>query len=86
MKSKTIPFRRRSALVHQASARESALSAEERRLLTLAVSGFTNKEMAGQLHLSQSTISRRLLRICGKLGAKNRFELVLAAVDGDYLI
>jgi len=51
-------------------------------MLTLIVNGFTDKEMAGYLCLSESTIRRRVAGIRAKLGAANRFELVLVAVDG----
>jgi DNA-binding NarL/FixJ family response regulator len=76
---------RRPKPIHQAGEKNCPLSAEERQLIMLAVNGFTNQEMAGQLQLSKSTISRRLLRIYRKAGAGNRFDLVLAAVDGEFL-
>ena len=62
--------------------RDRPLSREDRQMLTLIVNGFTDKEMAGYLCLSESTIRRRVAGIRAKLGAANRFELVLVAVDG----
>lgn len=72
---------RQSSSDRQGGARNSALSAEERQLVTLTVSGFTNQEMASYLRLSESTIDRLMVRIRRKLGAANRFELLLAAVN-----
>jgi DNA-binding NarL/FixJ family response regulator len=57
-----------------------ALSTEERRLIALVAAGYSNKEMARHFALSESTIYRRAVRILGKLGAANRFELVLVAI------
>lgn len=56
------------------------LSPEERSLVALLVAGYTKKEMARHFALSESTIYRRTVRVFGKLGAANRFELVLAAI------
>jgi len=69
-----------------ADAKKRALSREERQLITLIVSGFTNKDTARCLCLSESTIYRRIAQLRNKLGAANRVELVLAAVDGGFLI
>jgi DNA-binding NarL/FixJ family response regulator len=57
-----------------------ALSSEERRLISLVVAGYSNKELARHFALSKSTIYRRAIRILDKVGAANRFELVLVAI------
>jgi len=57
-----------------------ALSNEERRLIALVVAGYSNKELARHFALSESTIYRRAVRILDKVGAANRFELVLVAI------
>ena len=57
-----------------------ALSIEERRLIALVAAGYSNKELARHFALSESTIYRRAARILGKVGAVNRFELVLVAI------
>lgn len=64
----------------QPGGEDFTLSAEERRLIALVVAGHTNREMARHFSLSESTIYRRTVRVIGKLGAANRFELVLAAI------
>ena len=77
---------RRTSAGCQAGEKNCAFSAEERQLIILAVNGFTNKDIACYLCLSESAICRRMARIRNRLGAANRFELVLAAVDGEYSI
>ena len=57
-----------------------SLSPEERSLVALLVAGYTTREMARHFALSESTIYRRTVRVFGKLGAANRFELVLVAI------
>ncbi len=58
-----------------------ALSTEERRLIALVMAGYSNKQMARHFALSESTIYRRAVRILDKVGAANRFELVLVALS-----
>jgi len=57
-----------------------ALSTEERQFIGLVAAGYSNKEMARHFALSESTIYRRAVRILDKVGAANRFELVLVAI------
>jgi DNA-binding NarL/FixJ family response regulator len=75
---------RQARPVRKARAKPRALSAEERQLIRLIVNGYTNKDLARYLAVSESTIYRRMVRIRNKLGAANRFELVLTAVDEDF--
>ncbi len=59
----------------------SALSAQERLIISLIVVGYTNRAIANYLSLSESTIHRRIVRIFATLGVSDKFELVLFAVD-----
>ena len=63
----------------QADGADFTLSAEERRMIAMVAAGCTNKEMARHFALSESTIYRRTVRIFGKVGAANKFELLLIA-------
>jgi len=65
----------------QANGEDFTLSTEERRIIALIVAGYTNKDMARQFSLSESTIHRRTVRIIGKLGVANKFELMLFAIN-----
>lgn len=64
------------------------VNANGRRLVTkreedivhLIEEGFTNREIASELHLSEHTVRNYLFRIFDKLGVSNRVELALFAV------
>jgi DNA-binding NarL/FixJ family response regulator len=51
---------------------------EEEVLLTVA-RGLTNLEIAAELHVSLSTVKTHLTSLMGKLGARNRVEMVIWA-------
>jgi DNA-binding NarL/FixJ family response regulator len=53
---------------------------EEQILLTVA-QGRTNSEIAGELHISLSTVKTHLTSMMTKLGARNRVELVMWAYE-----
>ncbi len=55
------------------------LTPAEVRLLELLVAGRTNRELAGDLYLSEATVKRSLQRLYAKLGASSRVDAVRAA-------
>ncbi len=57
-----------------------ALSAREREVLIYASKGFSSKEVAGQLFISERTVQTHLASIYDKLGAKNKTEALLLAL------
>jgi DNA-binding NarL/FixJ family response regulator len=57
------------------------LSSEEQRIVALVLAGYKNIDIARHLSLSDSTVCRRIVRVLGKLGVSNRFELTLFVVD-----
>jgi DNA-binding NarL/FixJ family response regulator len=61
-------------------ARPFGLTAREVDVVRAVVSGFSNKEIAKNLSLSEDTIKHHLSRIFDKVGASNRLELALFAV------
>lgn len=54
-----------------------AISAREREVLLLAARGFSSKEVAGQLFISERTVQTHLASIYDKLGARNKTESLL---------
>ncbi|MFE3167280.1 response regulator [Streptomyces sp. NPDC059224] len=61
--------------------RLAALSARERQVLTLVARGLNNTEVAGALDLSPLTAKTHVSRIMGKLGARDRAQLVIAGYE-----
>ncbi|MGH2468015.1 MAG: helix-turn-helix domain-containing protein, partial [Candidatus Limnocylindrales bacterium] len=57
------------------------LSAREREVLALALTGMTASAMAEALFVTEATIRSHLARIYAKVGVHNRVELVLAFED-----
>ena len=53
---------------------ERPLSARERQVLSLVTLGCSNGEIAGKLHLSESTVKSHLSSAFAKLGVRSRAE------------
>ena len=74
---------RRMKPSHSASGpgRNFGLSSREMEVIGLIVAGYTNKDLARELGISENTAKHHLTNIFDKLGVSNRLELVLYAVD-----
>ncbi|MFC9915866.1 response regulator transcription factor [Streptomyces sp. NPDC059862] len=57
------------------------LTARERQVLTLVARGLNNKEIADALGVSPLTTKTQVSRIMGKLGARDRTQLVIVAYE-----
>ena len=74
-------------LLHQVSQRAAepalpeSLSAREQEVLSLMSRGLQNKEIAGQLFITERTVKFHVSSILGKLGAGNRTEAVAMAAQ-----
>jgi DNA-binding CsgD family transcriptional regulator len=62
------------------------LSADDRRLLSLAADGLTDHAVARRLGVAQRTVERRMRRIMDRLGARTRFQAGLQAARRGMLI
>ena len=56
-----------------------ALSPREREVMVLAAKGFTNKQIARELRVTEGTVKIHLHRVYQKLGIKSRFALAILA-------
>lgn len=57
------------------------LSGREIEVLTLAAKGASNREIAGELWISEATVKSHLIRIYGKLGVNDRTAAVTTALE-----
>jgi DNA-binding NarL/FixJ family response regulator len=64
-----------------APARRQALSNREKQLLGMVVLGFTNREIADRLHLTESTVKSHLASGFRKLGVRSRAEASALILD-----
>ena len=68
---------------HRASeaTRDFGLTSRELQVIALIVAGYTNKDLARKLGISEHTVKHHLTNTFDKLGVSNRLELVLFAID-----
>jgi len=57
------------------------LTPREEQVVALVADGLNNREIAGELSLSEHTVKKYIFRIFDKLGISSRVELVLYAVN-----
>ncbi len=57
------------------------LTVREEEVLTTVARGRTNAEIAGELHISLSTVKTHLASLMNKLGARNRVEIAMWAYE-----
>lgn len=62
------------------------LSERERQVLALVARGLNNTEIAEALGLSPLTAKTHVSRIMGKLGARDRAQLVIVAYESGLVI
>ncbi|GII76984.1 DNA-binding response regulator [Sphaerisporangium rufum] len=62
------------------------LTAREVEVLRLVAAGLSNDEIAGQLVISRATAKTHVSRVMGKLGARDRAQLVVRAYESGLVI
>ena len=76
-------LRRLGLRVARAGARAGTLSAREQEIAELVGSGRTNRQIAAELHLSESTVENHLSRVYRKLGISSRAALAALISGGN---
>ena len=59
------------------------LSGRERELVSAVARGLSNREIAGELHLSEQTVKNQLTAIYQKIGVRSRLQLALVAMRNE---
>lgn len=59
------------------------ITKREAAVVRLAVEGLSNREIAGQLKLTEHTVKNYMFRVFEKLGVSNRVELVLSCIRAE---
>ncbi len=59
------------------------LTARERQVMAMVVMGFSNREIADQLFLAESTVKSHLLSAFRRLGVRTRKEATALILDGE---
>jgi DNA-binding NarL/FixJ family response regulator len=79
----TLLTRRRVQAQRQSerSRRLDSLTPRERQILGLMAEGMDNREVAGRLGVSYSTVRSHVRNLLGKLGARSKLEAVVRAAD-----
>jgi ATP/maltotriose-dependent transcriptional regulator MalT len=75
----------RGSLEQIGDGHESALSDRELEVLVLVARGFSNRQVARDLHLSEATVKRHLANIYEKIGVGSRSDAVRTALAEQWI-
>ncbi|HEV8370220.1 MAG TPA: response regulator transcription factor [Pyrinomonadaceae bacterium] len=64
---------------------EGELTLRETEILRLMTGGFSNRELANALEISEGTVKNHVSNILGKLGVRDRTRAVLKAIEKGYI-
>jgi two-component system, NarL family, nitrate/nitrite response regulator NarL len=66
---------------YNANQGRSKLTEREKRVLSFVFEGLANKQIAAQLHISETTVKACLQQLFGKTGVRTRSQLVRVALE-----
>lgn len=64
---------------------EEQLTTRETEILRLMTGGYSNREIASALQLSEGTVKNHVSNVLGKLGVRDRTRAVLKAIEKGYV-
>lgn len=67
--------------VDQSAQRPVELTKREKEILSFIFEGFSNKEIAGRIHISESAVKASLQNLFSKTGVRTRSQLVRVALE-----
>lgn len=71
--------------VPEANDYDEQLTPRETEILSLMTGGYSNREIASALELSEGTVKNHVSNILGKLGVRDRTRAVLKAIEKGYV-
>jgi DNA-binding NarL/FixJ family response regulator len=75
----------RGSLERLGDGHESVISDRELEVLVLVARGFSNRQVAAQLHISEATVKRHLANIYEKIGVGSRSDAVRTALAEQWI-
>ena len=70
----------------EAAALEAQLTSREMQILNYAAQGYSNKQIAFELGISESTVKSHISSILSKLGANDRTEAAVIAIKQGWIL
>lgn len=64
---------------------EEQLTLRETEIVRLMTGGYSNREIASALEISEGTVKNHVSNILGKLGVRDRSRAVLKAIEKGYV-
>jgi len=75
-------MRERGVSAPRSRARQDRFSRTERRIIDLVSDGFTNRQIAMAVQVSEKTVESHLTRLFARTGCRSRVELAAASLEG----
>ena len=75
----------RGSLQHIGDGHEGVISDREMEVIVLVARGFSNRQVATQLHISEATVKRHLANIYEKIGVTSRSDAVRTALAEQWI-
>ncbi|MCA1227051.1 response regulator transcription factor [Saccharopolyspora sp. 6M] len=75
-------MRRRGIAPPRTRSKQQLISSTESRIVRLVSDGYTNRQIAMAIQVSEKTVESRLTRLFARTGCRSRVELATASLEG----